>query len=105
MVAESQGSADNDAKEPASVERAPEAVLPPDLTNVGCTRRGSYSAKSVFLPSKHLLSAFYKTLTSKNPSKSLVFTEDPYWRLLRTLLRRFAVREPSKNPSKKHVVA
>ena len=37
----------------------------------------------MFLPSKHLLSAFYKKLPSKNPSKNLVFT-------------------PSKNPSKKH---
>ena len=35
-------------------------------------------AKSVcFLPSKHLLSAFYKALPSKNPSKNLVFTEGP----------------------------
>ena len=34
-----------------------------------------------------LLSAFYKTLPSKNPSKNLVFTENPYRRLLRTLLR------------------
>ena len=29
----------------------------------------------MFLPSKHLLSAFYKKLPSKNPSKNLVFTE------------------------------
>ena len=43
--------------------------------------------KDVFLPCKHLLSAFYKTLPSKNPSKNLVFTEkNPYKRLLRTLL-------------------
>ena len=42
--------------------------------------------KDVFLPSKNLLSAFYKTLPSKNPSKNLVFTENPYRRLLRTLL-------------------
>ena len=34
------------------------------------------------------LSAFYKTLPSKNPSKNLVFTENPYRRLLRTLLTR-----------------
>ena len=32
----------------------------------------------MFLPSKHLLSAFYKTLPSKNPSKDLVLTENPY---------------------------
>ena len=43
----------------------------------------------VFLPSKHLLSAFYKTLPSKNPSKNLVFTKNPH-------------KAPSKNPSKKH---
>ena len=35
-----------------------------------------------------LLSAFYKTLPSKNPSKNLVFTENP-------------LQAPSKNPSKK----
>ena len=38
----------------------------------------------MFLPSKRLLSAFYKTL----PSKKLVFTENP-------------LQAPSKNPSKK----
>ena len=42
----------------------------------------------MFLPSKRLLSAFYKTPPSKNPSKNLVFTENPYRRLLRTLLRK-----------------
>ena len=57
-------------------------------SSVGCTRRGSYSAKGVFLPSKRLLSAFYNSPPlSKNPSKNLVFTEIPYKRLLRTLLR------------------
>ena len=45
--------------------------------------------KDVSLPSKHLLSAFYKTLPSKIPSKNLVFTENP-------------LQAPSKNPSKKH---
>ena len=34
-----------------------------------------------------LLSAFYETLPSENLSKNHVFTENPYWRLLRTLLR------------------
>ena len=34
-----------------------------------------------------LLSAFYKNPPSKNPSKNLVFTENPYRCLLRTLLR------------------
>ena len=33
------------------------------------------------------VSAFYKTLPSKNPSENLVFPENPYRRLLRTLLR------------------
>ena len=37
----------------------------------------------VFLLSKRLLSAFYKTLPFKNPSKNLVFAENPYRRLLR----------------------
>ena len=31
--------------------------------------------KGAFLPSKHLLSTFYKRLPSKNPSKNLFFTE------------------------------
>ena len=42
--------------------------------------------KDAFLPSKHL----YETLPSKNPSKNLVFAQNPY-------------RCPSKNPSKKHL--
>ena len=46
----------------------------------------------MFLPSKHLLSAFYKTLPSKNPSKNLVFT-----------LKK-PLQAPSKNPSKKHLL-
>ena len=45
----------------------------------------------MFLPSKHLLSAFYKKLPSNNPSKNLVFTENP-------------LQVPSKNPSKKHLL-
>ena len=45
----------------------------------------------MFLPSKHLLSAFYDMFPSKNPSKNLVFTEMPY-------------EAPSKNPSKKHLL-
>ena len=56
---------------------------------LGCTRRGSGTLrKDVFLPSKHLLGAFYKKLPSKNPSKKLVFAENPYRRLLRTLLKK-----------------
>ena len=53
----------------------------------GAREGGRTLRKDVFLPSKHLLSAFYETLPFKNPSKNLVFTENPYWRLLRTLLR------------------
>ena len=45
----------------------------------------------MFLPSKHLLSAFKKTLPSKNPSKNLAFTKNPY-------------KAPSKNPSKNHIL-
>ena len=45
---------------------------------LGCTRRGRTLRKDVFLPSKHHLSALYKTPPSKNPSKNLVFTENPY---------------------------
>ena len=49
----------------------------------------------MFLPSKPLLSAFYKTLPSKNPSKNLVFTEKtPYKRLLRTLPRSVRLHDP-----------
>ena len=58
---------------------------------LGCTRRGLYSAKGVSLPSKHPLSAFCKTLPFKNPSKKLVFTENP-------------LQAPFKNPSKKHLL-
>ena len=54
-------------------------------------RRGSYSAKGVFLPSKRLLSAFYNTPPSKNPSKNLCLYWNPY-------------QAPSKNPSKKHLL-
>ena len=39
---------------------------------VGCTRGGRTLRKDVFLPSKHFLSAFYKTLPFKNPSKNLL---------------------------------
>ena len=46
------------------------------------------------MPCKRLLSAFYKTLPSKNPSKNLVFTENPYRRLLRTLLRSVRLHDP-----------
>ena len=49
--------------------------------------KGVVLRKDVFLPSKHLLSAFYTMLPSKNSSKNLVFTQSPYRRLLRTLLR------------------
>ena len=60
------------------------------LTSRVHAKGGRTLRKDVFLPSKHLLrnlSAFYETLPSKNPSKNLVFTENP-----------------SKNPSKKHLL-
>ena len=62
-----------------------------NLMYIGCTRSlqgGRTLRKDVFLPSKHLLSAFYKTLPSKNPSKNPC----PYWK---------PSQAPSKNPSKK----
>ena len=64
----------------------------PGAAKVGCTRRGRTLRKDVLLPSKHLLSDFSKTLPSKNPSKNLVFTENPY-------------KAPSENPSKKHLLS
>ena len=55
---------------------------------VGCTQRGSYSAKgrvsAFYAPSKNL---------SKNPTETL--TRCP----LRALLRNTSFNEPSKNPS------
>ena len=57
---------------------------------IGCKRRGSYSAKCRVSASKHLQSAFYKTLPSKkNPSEKLCLYSKP-------------IQAPSKNPSKKH---
>ena len=44
---------------------------------VGAREGGRTLRKDVFLPSKHLLIAFYETLLSKNPSKNLVVTENP----------------------------
>ena len=58
----------------------------------------------MFVPSKHLLSAFYATLPSKRPSKNLAFTESPHRCLLRTLLRRTYFEQPSKNPFKTPLV-
>ena len=57
----------------------------------GARDGGRTLRKDVFLPSKHLLSAFYETLPSKNPSKNLIFAENP-------------LQSPSKSPSKKHLV-
>ena len=37
---------------------------------LGCTRRGRTLRKGLFLPSKHLVSAFYNTPPSTNPSKN-----------------------------------
>ena len=52
---------------------------------LGCTRRGSYSAKRACFC---LLSAFYSTAPSKNPSKNPCPYRNPY-------------KVPSKSPSKK----
>ena len=46
----------------------------------------------MLLPSKHLLSAFFKTLPSKNPTKN------------QACLYRKPLQAPSKNPSKKHLL-
>ena len=63
--------------------------------------------RACFCLLKHLLSAFYTTLPSKDPSKNPCPYRNPYKarRLLRTLLRRTSFKEPSKNPSKKRAVA
>ena len=79
-------------RKPCFINRQFRTPPPPpnDSLFIGCTRMGSYSAKGVFLPSKHLLSAFYNTPPplSKNPSKSPC----PYWN---------PYKVPSKNPSQK----
>ena len=46
--------------------------------HTGACEGGRTLRKDVFLPSKHLLGAFYKTLPSKNPSKNLVFAKKPF---------------------------
>ena len=61
---------------------------PPAHPHIACWLHAKGTLRNdVFLPSKHLLCAFYETLPSKNPPKNLVFTDNPYRRLLRTLLR------------------
>ena len=66
----------------------PSGIITSNLCNSGAREGGRTLRKGVFLPSKHLPSAFYEMLPSKNPSKNLVFTEEnPYRRRLRTLLR------------------
>ena len=57
----------------------------------GCPLGASKKGR-VNLPSKHLLSAFYKMFPSNNPSKNLVC-------ILKTL-----TGTPSKHPSKKHLL-
>ena len=57
----------------------------------GAREGGHTLRKDVFLPSKHLLSGFYEKLPSKNPSKNLVFTENP-------------LQARSKNPSKNRLL-
>ena len=68
--------------------------------------RGRTLRKDVFQPSKHLLGAFYKTLPSKNPSKNLVFTENPNRTPSKNPSKKqLLFREPSKNPSKSRVLS
>ena len=43
------------------------------VAKLGAREGGRTLRKDVFPPSKHLLSAFYETLSSKNASKNLVF--------------------------------
>ena len=57
----------------------------------GACEGGRALRKGVFLPSKHLLSTFYNTPPSKNPSKNLCLYSNPY-------------KAPSKNPSGKHLL-
>ena len=62
------------------------------LSSAACLEvpKSSENAKGVVLCERTCFSCFcstfYKRLPSKNPSKNLVFTENPYRRLLRTLL-------------------
>ena len=58
-------------------------------------RRGSYSAKDVFLPStKHLLSAFYNNPPLRTLLRTSVCIETLTRRLLRTLLRNVRLHDP-----------
>ena len=72
---------------PAAKDRAGLKIL----RHLGAREGGRTLRQDVFLPSKHLLSAFYEKLPSKNPSKNLVVTETP-------------LQAPSKNPSKKRLL-
>ena len=63
---------------------------------LGCMRRGSYSAKGVFLPSKRLLSAFYNPPPSKNPSKNLCLYWIPYKATSKNPFYFFSVRGRGK---------
>ena len=57
----------------------------------GAREGGRTLQRDAFLPSKHLLSAFYKTFPSTNPpSKNLVCAENP-------------LQVPCRNPSTKHL--
>ena len=61
------------------------------LIHASAREGGRTLRKDVFLPSKHLLSAFYKMLPFKNPSKNPCLYQKP-------------LQVPSKNPSKKHLL-
>ena len=63
-----------------------------NVWHYGAREGGRTLRMDVFLPSKHLQAP--KTFPSKNPSKNLVFTENPYRHLLRTLLRSVRLHDP-----------
>ena len=91
-----EGSVKNHEGQTSTIARCLPIFGPSFLIEGGlCTRKaGCTLRRGAFLPSKHLLSAFYETLPSKNPSKNLTFTESPYRHLLRTLLRSVLLHDP-----------
>ena len=80
------------------------SFLPPTL--LASRKEGRTLRKGVFLPSKRLLSPFYDTPPLlRTLLRTSVSIEALTRRLLRTLLRSTSLKLPSKNPSKKRVVA
>ena len=84
----------------AAPNHSPAATLASEAREEDRTLR-----KDVFLPPKHLISAFYEMLLAKSPSRNLVFTENPYRRLLKPpFSEALALKESFKNPSKSRVL-